>query len=103
MFETWPHRSHATVKAPRSANGLSEVARMLSDSGRAPEYNARFPTGRAVGVAAASSVSWPVALVADGTQNNARFPKGSEVRPPSVSATAHITFMAAETCRARSR
>ena len=49
MCETCRHRWHSTMKLPRSANGLSEVARTLSDSGRAPEYSARFPTGRAVG------------------------------------------------------
>ena len=44
MRETWRHRSHSTVKDPRSTSGLSDVARTLSDSGRAPEYKARLPT-----------------------------------------------------------
>jgi hypothetical protein len=47
IWDNWWHRLHSTVKVPRSARGLSEVVRMLSDSARASEYSAFFPTGRA--------------------------------------------------------
>jgi hypothetical protein len=103
MRETWRHRSHSTVKDPRSTSGLSDVARTLSDSGRAPEYKARLPTGSAVGDASSGSVDSPPALVAVGTQNSARLPSGSAVLSPSPWTTTYIASIAAKTCDARVR
>src|SRR5580704_18109514 len=103
MRVTWRHRSHYTVKDPRSTNGLSDVARTLSESGRAPEYKARLPTGSAVGDAASGSVDSPPALVADGTQYSARLPSGSAALSPSPWTTTYIASIAAKTCDARVR
>jgi hypothetical protein len=100
--ETWRHRSHSTVNVPRSAIGLSEVARTLSDSGRAPEYSARLPTGRTT-AAPDVSVGPPLASAVDGTQNNARFPSGSTGLSRSRSATDHIASMALRTAVASVR
>jgi hypothetical protein len=50
---------------------------MLSDSARAPEYSARLPTGNAT--VDVGCVGRPLAL---GTQNSARFPKGSGTGVP---------------------
>jgi hypothetical protein len=103
MRETWRHLSHSTVKEPRSTSGLSDVARTLSDSGRALEYKARLPTGSAVGDVASGSVDSSPALVAVGTQNSARLPRGSAVLSPSPWTTAYIASIAANTCDARVR
>jgi hypothetical protein len=100
MRETWRQRSQATVKVPRSAKGLSEVDRTLSDSGRASEYNARLPTGRAT---VEGETGWVSAVDAEGTQNSARLPRGSGVRPASLLATFYFASMAASTVVARER
>src|ERR1700688_3958351 len=103
MRETWRHRSHSTVKDPRSTSGFGDVARTLSDSGRAPEYRARLPTGSAVGDVASESGDSPPALVAVGTQNSARLPSGSAALSPSPWTTTYIASIAEKTCDARVR
>ena len=101
--EIWRHRSHSTVKEPRSTSGLSDVARTLSDSGLASEYKARLPTGSAAGDAISGSVDSPLALLAVGTQNSARLPNGSAALSPFPGTTVYIVSIAARTCDARVR
>jgi hypothetical protein len=54
------------------------VAKMLCFSGRAPEYRARLPTGRATVGEACESAPLPLEAPGDpGAQNSARLPSGS--------------------------